>query len=102
MVNPVRNINPNPPPNNQVNNPLIYINNQVVSIRDALTVVPDFSGSFRDQNAFIAECEEAGTMIEDGAERNLVRLLRTNRVVKLAAKLGKQFQQLLSILWRNY
>ena len=52
-------------------------NNQQVSLRDALEVVPIFDGSNIPLSHFIEGCEEARLMVPQAAESNLAKLIRS-------------------------
>ena len=58
------------------NNPQVIntTNNQVVSLRDALEVVPIFTGGNISLDQFIEGCREARDMLQAGSERNLTKL----------------------------
>ena len=49
--------------------------NQTVSLQDAIKVVPEFDGANISLGQFLEGCTEAKDMIEEGAERNLVKLI---------------------------
>ena len=61
------------------NNPQIITvaHNQVVSLRDALEVVPIFTGDNISLDQFIEGCREAKDMLPAGAESNLTKLIKT-------------------------
>ena len=51
--------------------------NQTVSLKDAMKLVPEFDGSNISLGQFIEGCLEAKDMVEPGAEKNLVRLIKS-------------------------
>ena len=61
------------------NNPQIITvaHNQVVSLRDALEVVPIFAGDNISLDQFIEGCREAKDMLPAGTESNLTKLIKT-------------------------
>lgn len=56
--------------------PVALHHNQVVSLKDAIQVVPEFDGSNIPLREFLEGCAEALLMIEPAAEGNLLRLIR--------------------------
>ena len=70
---PRNNIQPAPPVQ-QINLPN---HNQLVSLKDALRCVPEFKGEPGTFRLFQEGCEEARAMIDNNAEGNFVRLLRS-------------------------
>lgn len=58
------------------NQPIMVPNNQCVSLRDALAVVPEYDGESTSLTAFIQGCEEARAMLEPGSEKNLAKAIR--------------------------
>lgn len=50
--------------------------NQVVSLRDALAVIPEYDGKTSSLGAFIQGCEEAVEMLEPESEKYLVKAVR--------------------------
>lgn len=60
-------------------------NAQTISLKDALSCVPEFTGEPGTFYAFQKGCEEAKEMIGQGAEENLVRIIRS-KVTKEAKK----------------
>lgn len=49
---------------------------QMVTIKDALRVIPEYDGSNIPLRQFLEGCDEAREMIDPSAEKNLVKLLR--------------------------
>lgn len=58
------------------NQPEMVPPNQLVSLRDALAVVPEYDGESTSLTAFIQGCEEAKAMLEPNSERYLVKAIR--------------------------
>ena len=62
---------------NQTDNPPVHTpSGQMVTLRDALTIVPEFNGKNIPLGQFIEGCSEAKEMIEPEFEANLVKLIR--------------------------
>ena len=59
--------------NSPVHTPL----GQMVTLRDALTMVPEFNGKNIPLGQFIESCSEAKEMVEPEFEANLVKLIRS-------------------------
>lgn len=67
-------------------------NNQMVSLKDALKMVPEFDGKNIPLSQFLEGCNEAKEMIEPNAEANLVKLIRSRLIGEARqAILGQAF-----------
>ena len=64
-------------PNQNINTNQQPVTIQVVTLRDALMVVPEINGKNIPLSQFIEGCNEAKCMIEPESEINLVKLLRS-------------------------
>lgn len=60
----------------KINSPTMVNHNQVVSLRDALAVIPEYDGKTSSLGAFIQGCEEAVEMLEPESEKYLVKAVR--------------------------
>lgn len=57
-------------------NSVMVANNQIVSLRDALAVIPEYDGKTTSLRAFLQGCEEAVEMLEPESEQYLVKAVR--------------------------
>lgn len=56
--------------------PIMVANNQIVSLRDALAIIPEYDGRTTSLRAFLQGCDEAVAMLEPESEQYLVKAVR--------------------------
>lgn len=65
-----------PPLGAQPQLPVPAMANQMVHLKDALKIIPDFDGKTISITQFMKDCKEALAMVDPAQERNLVKMIR--------------------------